>query len=199
METKATGVVEQVTENVWRIDGNSNIYVLYLDSGLVVIDTGRRENRGIIEEAFKEVADVLKVEKVIFTHLHYDHIGNFDLFPNATFYASKEEIDDFNINPIQTVLNNDLASEFDSELEDVKNLRIPELHVIKTPGHTLGSISIYYPEKNILFSGDTLFKNRRGNTHFPTSSPAQMPHSLNKLKELGYEILCPGHEYGEED
>ena len=32
------------------------------------------------------------VPHVIITHLHYDHIGNFDLFPQATFYLQDEEM-----------------------------------------------------------------------------------------------------------
>jgi len=32
------------------------------------------------------------VDTVISTHLHYDHAGNFDMLPNATFHAAPEEI-----------------------------------------------------------------------------------------------------------
>ena len=33
-----------------------------------------------------------KVENIIITHLHYDHIGNFDLFPRARFHLQDEEL-----------------------------------------------------------------------------------------------------------
>jgi glyoxylase-like metal-dependent hydrolase (beta-lactamase superfamily II) len=33
------------------------------------------------------------VEHVVVTHLHYDHIGNLDLFPNAEFVVAQSELD----------------------------------------------------------------------------------------------------------
>lgn len=36
--------------------------------------------------------DAAQVLDVIVTHLHYDHIGNFDLFPRATFHLQDDEM-----------------------------------------------------------------------------------------------------------
>lgn len=36
--------------------------------------------------------DAATVENVIITHLHYDHVGNFDLFPNARFHLQDREL-----------------------------------------------------------------------------------------------------------
>src|SRR5262249_34325922 len=36
--------------------------------------------------------DVNAVEDVILTHLHYDHAGNFDRFPNARFHLQEREL-----------------------------------------------------------------------------------------------------------
>jgi glyoxylase-like metal-dependent hydrolase (beta-lactamase superfamily II) len=37
--------------------------------------------------------DGAEVEQVVVTHLHYDHIGNLDLFPNARFTVAQRELD----------------------------------------------------------------------------------------------------------
>jgi glyoxylase-like metal-dependent hydrolase (beta-lactamase superfamily II) len=37
--------------------------------------------------------DCAEVEQVIVTHLHYDHIGNLGLFPNAQFTVAERELD----------------------------------------------------------------------------------------------------------
>jgi glyoxylase-like metal-dependent hydrolase (beta-lactamase superfamily II) len=37
--------------------------------------------------------DGRQVEHVVVTHLHYDHIGNLDLFPNARFAVAERELD----------------------------------------------------------------------------------------------------------
>lgn len=39
--------------------------------------------------------------------------------------------------------------------------------IIRTPGHSPGSVSFYCAEENVLFTGDTLFKGSIGRTDFP--------------------------------
>ncbi|HLX80540.1 MAG TPA: N-acyl homoserine lactonase family protein [Burkholderiales bacterium] len=36
--------------------------------------------------------DAKKIREVVITHLHYDHVGNFDLFPAATFHLQDLEM-----------------------------------------------------------------------------------------------------------
>lgn len=65
---------------------------------------------------------------------------------------------------------------------------------LSTPGHTLGALSYYFPEKKLLFAGDTLFSLGCGRLFEGT--PAQMLNSLKKLRKLPDEtLLYCGHEY----
>ncbi|UNF52021.1 hydroxyacylglutathione hydrolase [Bartonella krasnovii] len=65
---------------------------------------------------------------------------------------------------------------------------------LSTPGHTLGALSYYFPEKKLLFAGDTLFSLGCGRLFEGT--PAQMLDSLKKLRQLPDEtLLYCGHEY----
>jgi len=67
-----------------------------------VIDTGfneaaaRRRKRTFLRSPVEGLAqlgiEAGKVEGVIVTHLHYDHIGNFDLFPKARFHLQDLEM-----------------------------------------------------------------------------------------------------------
>lgn len=68
--------------------------------------------------------------------------------------------------------------------------------VIETPGHTMGSLSYYFPEMKALFSGDTLFSLGCGRLF--EGNGAQMWASLLKLRALpdDTQIYC-GHEYTE--
>ncbi len=68
------------------------------------------------------------------------------------------------------------------------------VRVMHTPGHTKGGVC--YITENIMFSGDTLFRDSIGRTDFPGSSFDQMRKSLAKLAELGREgdyVVYPGH------
>ncbi|OLL52875.1 hydroxyacylglutathione hydrolase [Bartonella henselae] len=65
---------------------------------------------------------------------------------------------------------------------------------LSTPGHTLGALSYYFPQENLLFAGDTLFSLGCGRLFEGT--PAQMLNSLKKLRQLPDEtLLYCGHEY----
>ena len=74
---------------------------------------------------------------------------------------------------------------------DLDNLKMKEIVIIKTPGHTRGSVCFLY--EDVLFSGDTIFHNGIGRTDLPGGSETEMKNSLEKLKKIDYKILCPGH------
>ncbi|OIP98061.1 hypothetical protein AUK40_02070 [Candidatus Wirthbacteria bacterium CG2_30_54_11] len=63
---------------------------------------------------------------------------------------------------------------------------------LPTPGHTPGSVC--YRFDNVLFSGDTLFKDSIGRTDLPGGSPSAMQISLQKLLSIGEDCrIYPGH------
>ena len=135
------------------------------------------------------------MHKVIFTHLHYDHIGNFDLFKNAKYFASAEEIAEFERNSEKTVLDKSMAEKFKLKLNPLPP-EIAGLEVIKTPGHTKGSVCLWYKEGKVLFTGDTLFaKKSFGRTDLPTSVSDKLHGSILKLVDYNHKILAPGHDY----
>jgi hydroxyacylglutathione hydrolase len=70
-----------------------------------------------------------------------------------------------------------------------------EMLVIETPGHTRGSVCLYSEDKNILFSGDTLFCQGIGRTDFPDSDYNSIVRSIKeKLFSLPADtIIYPGH------
>lgn len=185
-------MLKQLAKNVWKIQLASNCYFLNLENK-IIIDTGIREERSKLLNNLLQLLNPQEVEIVLFTHLHYDHIGNYGLFGRARFYASLPEIRAFLNNPIGAVCDPEVASSFKPELGDVSNLRLKNLEVIHAPGHTIGSICIWYPKAKILFSGDTLFKRGYGRTDLPTSEPALLATTLEKLKQYPYEVLAPGH------
>jgi glyoxylase-like metal-dependent hydrolase (beta-lactamase superfamily II) len=69
-----------------------------------------------------------------------------------------------------------------------------DLQILHTPGHTPGSICLYWPTEKTLLSGDTLFCRGYGRTDLPGGDPRQMLDSLRKLTRLPEDVLVyPGH------
>ncbi len=58
--------------------------------------TGARRDRQIIRNPEAGLAalgiDAAAIEDVIITHMHYDHVGNFEIFPHATFHLQDREM-----------------------------------------------------------------------------------------------------------
>lgn len=141
-----------------------------------------------------------KLEYVMLTHGHYDHIGYADELAKmfgAEIVTGEKNVEflrnpDYNLSinhgkPLMPFLADVLLR--DGESFQLGNTRI---HYMSTPGHTSGCGS-YIFDKTIL-CGDTLFCESYGRTDLPTGDEEMIKESLKKLKNLDgdYEIIC-GH------
>ena len=68
------------------------------------------------------------------------------------------------------------------------------LSIISTPGHTPGSVCLYWPDEKVLLSGDTLFCMGYGRTDLPGGSYADLIESIRTLFDLPSDVIVyPGH------
>lgn len=68
------------------------------------------------------------------------------------------------------------------------------LSIISTPGHTPGSVCLYWPDEKVLLSGDTLFCMGYGRTDLPGGSYADLIASIRTLLDLPSDVIVyPGH------
>ena len=68
------------------------------------------------------------------------------------------------------------------------------LSVLPTPGHTPGSVCLYWPDEKVLLSGDTLFCMGYGRTDLPGGSYADLIESIRTLFDLPSDVIVyPGH------
>jgi len=176
-----------------------NCYILASCPGgsAIIIDPGQEKHK--IDR--KLAKHSLKPGLVINTHGHIDHIGCDDDFGVAV-YAHKLDaalLKDQDLN-LSTFLVSGFSVKSDIiELADKQKVVLDdiELEVIHTPGHTPGGICLLLkkPEGNILFSGDTLFKESVGRTDFAGASHEVLMKSIkDKLLILDDEVVVfPGH------
>lgn len=171
-------MIEPVKGNVIKFHFqkfSSNVYFLKINKKTILIDTGSEEIKNeLLENLHSMNISPEEIETIILTHNHFDHVENLDLFPKAKIYGNKKDFPD-------------------DKIMDIKKFNIPEFQIIETPGHTKGSTCLFLKEEKILFSGDTLFHNGIGRTDLPESIPEEMKNTLEKLKKINYNILCPGH------
>jgi len=67
------------------------------------------------------------------------------------------------------------------------------LEILHTPGHSPGSISLYWPANAILITGDVLFYGSVGRTDIPGGDGKLLKESIERLSQLDIEYLLPGH------
>ena len=72
--------------------------------------------------------------------------------------------------------------------------KICNFHLLSTPGHTQGSVCLYWQDEHLLLSGDTLFCCGYGRTDLPGGNMGQLMQSLDNLFALPADIrVFPGH------
>lgn len=154
----------------------TNCYILMGGERGIIIDPGEEADRIL------ETVSDLRIDLILLTHNHFDHIRALHEVKEAT--SAKVAIHSL-----------DLIDIADRELKDGEKIPFDgkEISVIYTPGHTQGSCSFLL--ENNLFSGDTLFSGGWGNTAFAGGSEETIFRSIReKLMSLPDEtIVFPGH------
>lgn len=171
------------------------------DRHTLILDPGIGSVRMIRFWAEREGADV---RVIAVTHGHLDHTGGVgplkETWPEALFVAPKDDADWMQEMDLLHFggLRASPPPPPDRLLVHGDLIRVGNLvfDVIATPGHTKGSICLYLPEENLLFSGDTLFYRNIGRTNFPQS--LTLPDLIQSIRSaLGKlpddTLVFPGH------
>ena len=131
----------------------------------------------------------LKIDKILVTHTHHDHIKYLDKiceeYPKADIYISNKT--SFNKKEFIGVEDNDM-------IEIGEN----RIHTLFTPGHYKDSLCYWCRDEKAIFTGDTVFVGRTGRTISTGSSINKLYYSIyNIILKLPLETkIYPGHNYG---
>ncbi|HLW53203.1 MAG TPA: MBL fold metallo-hydrolase [Candidatus Angelobacter sp.] len=145
----------------------------------------------------------LIVKQIVITHAHIDHVGGAMKLKAATGAPILMNQNDHALLKMLDVqaawigMRPPGAVHVDEAAAEGKVLKIGtfEGSVIHTPGHTEGSICLYFPKEQKLIAGDTLFAGSIGRTDLPGGSFDKIIRSLHtRVLSLPDETLVtPGH------
>ena len=182
-------------------DHSSNCYIV-CGRKTALIDSGI--NPDAIIAKIKELK--LKIDYLINTHEHYDHIAGNLQVKEATgaklccHESAAETIGQGSSGTLSSLFGKNLDGvDVEVKLKEGDKIDLGDiaLEVIHTPGHTVGGICLYEPASMSLFSGDTVFADGIGRYDFSGGSLEDLKRSFNKLlklkEEKGIDNVYPGH------
>jgi glyoxylase-like metal-dependent hydrolase (beta-lactamase superfamily II) len=165
----------------------------------MVIDPGD-QIEGVLEILRQEK---LMLKQIVITHAHIDHVGGAmklkaatgaPILMNQSDYALLKMLD---MQAAWVGMRPPGDVQVDEAVGQGRVLKIGEIssNVIHTPGHTEGSICLYFPEEKKLIAGDTLFAGSIGRTDLPGGSMDKIMRSLHtQVLALPDETeVVPGH------
>jgi len=138
----------------------ANCYILKKGKNAIIIDPG--DDGNLLLQKTKN----LKIEAILITHHHFDHIGALDYFNNIQIIDNKNK----------------------------KNTENFKFEILETKGHTSDSISFYFEKENIMFTGDFLFEGTIGRTDLESGNIKEMKKSIEQIKKYPKQTkIYPGH------
>lgn len=175
----------------------TNCHIITRGNEAVAVDVGGDPTP--VKEVLEQYK--LRLAAICITHLHFDHIyGVAELHKatRATVYAPKDDA---------YLLQSELGSggvwgfakvspfEWTPLTLGEHTFGSIQCTVLPTPGHTPGSVSLYFPQENAVCSGDALFYRSIGRTDFPGGNLNTLLKSIREqlfTLPAGTQVL-PGH------
>ncbi|WP_104131618.1 N-acyl homoserine lactonase family protein [Cryobacterium sp. M91] len=202
---------------VWLLEGTDKT---------ILIDTGLGDPREVAEMQKRYGVDVLTtksedqdlvaglarygvtpedIDIVVLTHLHFDHIGNNELFPNATFIVQKDELPNGEqpptfcmyyypeyIRKIDAVRDRLQIVDGDVEIDD-------NVKLVKIGGHTPGCMVVMVKTDigTVCLTSDVMYNYKNLELNWPTGSFWDLPDLMAGFDRVHAEadIIVPEHDW----
>ncbi|MFW9908261.1 MAG: MBL fold metallo-hydrolase [Candidatus Thorarchaeota archaeon] len=206
--------------SITRIEQNqTNCYLIEVDNGFILIDTGYTKYRQEIEDAIASLGCTPgNLKLIVLTHGDFDHTGNSEYFrrkfnckiamhsvdigmvEKGDFFWNRENraitkiLGRLMISILRMKLKKEDRFTPDILLDDKQDLSEFGLDasIIHTPGHSKGSIGILTKEGDF-FCGDLFVNTTTPRKNTMLSNSIDYEESIKKIGTLQIQRIYPGH------
>lgn len=187
--------------------GWSSVWLLDDGERRVLVDVGPPSYIPLIHDGLARVGlTAADITDVAITHMHWDHVANFTMFPNAVTWVDERELAWASALPAGTIFIPDLHVQELLRRDRVERIApgvefLPGIHALDARGHTPHHLAFFAErtERPTIFAGDSV-KNiyelatmRVDSTLDEQSSIATIDRLRSLLADTGG-LLMPGHD-----
>ena len=199
---------------VWLVRGEKCSLVVDTGFSAAMAKKRGREHLRCPTEGLRLLGvDAAEVSDVVLTHLHYDHVGNFELFPAATLHVQDLEMryatgrymchecfrGAFEVEDVAGMLRRTYEGRV--RFHDGESELVPGVSLHLVGGHTMGLqvVRVVTRRGAVVLASDAshFYANMEEKRPFPIVwSVADMVEGYRKLRELAEspEHIIPGHD-----
>jgi glyoxylase-like metal-dependent hydrolase (beta-lactamase superfamily II) len=192
-------ILDDLHAFVWNnpTANNCNTFLIWGEKK-VLVDPGHYHLFSHVRDGLARISlSPEDIDFVFISHAHPDHTEALRVFADTSAligFPEKEMEFVHNIAPqyrealgIADFEPHVLLQEGDLTIGDL------EFQVIHTPGHSPGSLCLYWPGRKALFTGDVVFNQGIGRTDLPAGNGEQLKDSIKRIALLDIEYLLTGH------
>lgn len=194
-------VINDLHAFIWTAMSGNNCNTYLIDGPTrILIDPGHADAFGHVSAGLSELGLSLDdIGLVICTHGHPDH------FEAATLFTGKNTLRAMHARDWQMIsdMGERVPSAVKADLDAVEPdfflgtgtliVNGTHLEIFHVPGHSPGSVAVYWAKHRALFTGDVIFKGGLGRTDLPGGDGGLLKQSILRLKVLSPERILPGH------
>jgi len=194
-------VTEHLYVYLWGDTRENNCNSVFIDGKApLLIDPGHSHK---VDDLFSRMradgVDPARIKVVICTHAHPDHFEGKSVFKDSSVKIAISQQEERFIEEVGRPM-------FEQHGQTMPDYRLDfyvkdgelllgklEFQVLLTPGHSPGSVSIYWPRHKVLISGDVVFAQGVGRVDLPGGDIKLLKTSVARLGKLPVDLLIPGH------
>jgi len=190
-------ITDNLSAFIWRNPQANNCNTFLIKgSKTILIDPGHLHRFDHVRLGLLDLnLTPAQIDLIIITHGHPDHLEAATLFKNPSLTTMSQTEFSFIkewAGPHGWDLDNGL--EFDFFLQEGDLLVGDQsFQVMITPGHSPGSICLYWPAHKALFTGDLIFSQGVGRVDLPGGDGSLLKESIRRMAGLDIEYLLCGH------